>query len=110
MSIGEEGNSKIFAHSLIALQQNDYFKYGLCCGLAIVNGSGGPQFICPPVVDYLLHGVVKHFKGSIDSIPNKDVKGKLKELTSVDDQSYLKRKPILISVLVNHFMTWAIPK
>lgn len=88
----EKGNGKVFAHNLIALQQNDYFKYGLCCRLAIVNGSGGPQFFCPPVVDYLLHGDVKHVKSNIDSIPNKDVKRELKELNSVDDPKLFEEK------------------
>jgi len=36
---------------LTALQLDEYYKYGLSCGLAIVNGSVGPHFFSPPVVD-----------------------------------------------------------
>lgn len=92
MFIGEEGNGQIFAHNLTALQLNEYYKYGLCCGLAIVNGSVGPQFFSPPVVDYLLHGNFTHVKNHIDSIPNKDVKDKLKELNSIDDPELFEEK------------------
>lgn len=90
--LGEEGKGKVFAHNLVALQQNDYFKYGLCCALAIVNGCVGPQFFCPPVVDYILYGNVKYVKCSLDSIPNKSVKEKLKELNGIEQQHLFEER------------------
>ena len=73
----------MFAHNLVAVQGNEYYFYGLCCGLAINNGAVGPQFFCAPVVDYILYGDVKHVKHSIDSIPNKEIRLKLQHLNSI---------------------------
>ena len=81
----EEGKGKIFSHNLLAIQGNDYFTYGLCCGLGILNGAVGPQFFSPPVVDYILHGDVNEVKCSIESIPNKAIRQKLEEVTDITD-------------------------
>ena len=89
---GEQGEGKVFAHNLVAVQGNEYYFYGLCCGLAIVNGAVGPQFFCAPVVDYILYGDVKHVKHSIDSIPNKEIRLKLQHLNSTSDAKLFESK------------------
>lgn len=95
--IGEETGSKCFAHDLSAALCNDYFFYGICCALAIINGAVGPQFFCSPVVDYILSGNIRMVRCAIDNIPNKSVRNKLQHLMIATDDSTFDRE---ISTLV----------
>ena len=90
----EEGRGKIFSHNFNAIQNNDYFIYGLCCGLALVNGAVGPQFFSPPVVDYILNGNVNSVKCSVESIPSKATRNKLEEIDSITDAKEFEDKVV----------------
>ena len=91
---GKEGRGKIFSHNLTAVQNNKYFIYGLCCGLALVNGAVGPQFFSHPVVDYILSGNVNSVKCSVESIPSKATRSKLEEIDSITDAKEFEDKVV----------------
>ena len=55
MFVGES-NNKCFSNNVVALEQQDYMKYGKLCAMAIIQGSPSPSFFAPSVVDYLLYG------------------------------------------------------
>ena len=94
--VGEEKQGKRFAHNLIAALGNEYYIYGVCCALAVINGAMGPQFFCPQVVDYILHGDIKMVQNTIDHLPNKSLKCKLQQLSNTSDESVFEKEMSLI--------------
>ena len=95
---GEEGKGKGFAHNLVAALGHEYYLYGLCCALAIINGAVGPQFFCSPVVEYIVHGDIKMVHSSIDSIPDRRIRAKLQQLSDLGDARAFENQ---VSVLVS---------
>ena len=94
--VGEEKQGKRFAHNLIAALGNEYYIYGVCCALAVINGAMGPQFFCPQVVDYILHGDIKMVQNTIDNLPNKSLKCKLQQLSNTSNESVFEKEMSLI--------------
>ena len=86
-----ESNSKCFSNNVIALEQQDYLKYGRLCAMSIIQGAASPSFFASPVVDYILHGCVEKVAVSVEDVPNAKVRQKLEELQRTSDPEDFKQ-------------------
>ena len=78
-----ESNNKCFSNNVIALEQQDYLKYGRLCAMSIIQGAASPNFFTSPVADYILYGCVEKVSTSVCDVPNAKVREKLEELPGV---------------------------
>ena len=83
--VGEEHQGKAFAQNLSALTRKEYYTYGLCCGLGILNGAQGPQAFSPPVVQYILNEKLELVTCPVSCVPDATIKANLKEIESLTD-------------------------
>ena len=51
-----ESNNKCFSNNVIAIEQQDYLKYGRLCAMLIIQGAASPNFFTSPVAYYILYG------------------------------------------------------
>ena len=86
-----ESNNKCFSNNVIALEQQDYLKYGRLCAMSIIQGAASPNFFSSPVADYILYCCVEKVTTSVCDVPNAKVRQKLEELQSTTDPDDFKQ-------------------
>ncbi len=86
---GENG-TKCFSNNIIALQQKEYFMYGILCSMAILQGSASPAYFAPSVADYIVYGDLDKVSPQVAEIPDIKVKAKMQALNDMQDMDEFK--------------------
>jgi hypothetical protein len=84
LMVGEEG-LKTFSHNMIALQNKEYFLYGQCIAMSLLQGSPGPKCFSPSVMSYILDGDVNKIHASVDEVPDYEMRQKLLHIKAITD-------------------------
>ena len=80
------GNSGIFRHNVLALNDKEFFKFGQLTALGLLQGSSGPRCFTQSVSDYIIYGNTDSLSPSIKEIPVDKVKDKMQQLEAIEDK------------------------
>eukprot|EP00794_Sanderia_malayensis_P017144 gene17144-18868_t len=80
-----ENGMKFVTSNIIALQQKEYYMYGILCSMAILQGSASPTYFAPSVADYIVYGEHDKVFSQVSQIPYIKVKAKMQALNDMQD-------------------------
>ena len=74
-----EATRRVPVHSVVELEKRTFFHVGSILALTLIHGGPSPNFLAPPVADYIVYGV-QGAEASAEDVPVKEMREKILEV------------------------------
>lgn len=71
-----EDTRRVPVHSVVELEKQTFIHVGSIFALSLIHGGPSPNFLAPPVADYIVHGV-QPVEASAEDVPVKEMREKI---------------------------------